>query len=329
MRSPTIESELNNEPETTTNCQNMVQMWFRGPQMWDDFLTNKAGKKCCSKSELVRDAFNLTYGNELEEFKKSLILQAEGDCNLRPTAKCEGVLEDPWIESITSFVSNKRSSETRRVYRFGLSQFFTLTKKHPHETRQTDVIRYRCHLESLKRSSSTINQHLACLSGYYNFCIQQGLTAYNPVKGVERPSVQAYTGAIWLSKEQAKLLLLQPNRHTVKGKRDYAILLMLILTGLRRSELSKIKRGDITERAGKIYLKYTCKGGTGVVRDIPRRCWEAIEDYAIASNRELTDSSPIFVAVTDAGERLRRYYGKNARDGNKMITPEAVRQLVM
>jgi len=342
-----IESELRDRPETATNHQNMVQMWFRGPQIWNDFLTRKAEKEYCTKSELLRHAFKFTYGNELEEFRESQILQAEGDCNSRPSAKSEVALdrsipqgsnrgfvwyltdEDPWIESIITFVANKRSPETRRVYRNALSQFLTFTGKHPREIRQSDVIRYRRHLESLKRSPSTISQHLACVSGYYNFCAQRQLSTYNPVKGVERPSVQTYTNATWLSKEQARLLLSQPNRNTVKGKRDYTILLILILTGLRRAELSGIERGDITERAEKIYLRYTCKGGTEIVRDIPTRCWEAIEDYIIASGRELTDSSPIFVAVTDAGERLRRYYGKNGQNGNKAITPEAIRQIVV
>ena len=342
-----IESELTDRPETNTNHQNMVQMWFRGPRIWNDFLTRKAGKEYRTKSELLRHAVRFTYGSELEEFMESRILQAEGDCNSHPSAKCrvtsdhsillgsnQGLISylmgnDPWIETIATFVGNKRSPETRRVYRLALNQFFTFTGKHPRATRQSDVVRYRRHLESLKRSPSTINQHLACISGYYDFCIQRELSTYNPVKGVERPSVQAYTDATWLDKEQARFLLSQPNRNTVKGKRDYAILLMLILTGLRRAELSGIERGDITERAGKIYLRYTCKGGTEIVRDIPTRCWEAIEDYIIASGRELTDSSPIFVAVTDAGERLRRYYGKNGQNGNKAITPEAIRQIVV
>ncbi len=155
------------------------------------------------------------------------------------------------------------------------------------------------------------------------------LTLYNPVKGVSRPSVHAYTSASWLTKDQAKALLDQPNRQTVKGKRDYAILLTLLLTGLRRSELANIRRDDIQERGEKLYLTYKCKGGTQLVRDIPKRCWEAMEDYLVSSRREITDESPLFVAVTDAGERLRRYYGRNGHNEHHPISPEAIRQMVI
>ena len=65
-----------------------------------------------------------------------------------------------------------------------------------------------------------------------------------------------------------------------------------------------------------------------MVRDIPRRCWQAMDDYLISSGRELTDGAPLFIAVTDAGESLRRYYGKNVHNGYHPISPEAIRQLV-
>ena len=229
---------------------------------------------------------------------------------------------------MAAFIANKRSPRTYRVYRLVLNQFFTFMAKHPSNVKQSDIIRYRHHLEHIGRAPSTIRQHLAAISGCYTFFISRDLATYNPVRGVSKPSVNAYTSTTWLNKNQAKALLSQPNRCTVKGKRDYAILLTLLLTGLRRSELTNIRRGDIQERGEKLYLTYTCKGGTKMVRDIPRRCWEAIEDYLVDSGREITDDSPLFMSTTDAGERLRHYYGKNGHNGHHPITPEAIRQMV-
>lgn len=37
---------------------------------------------------------------------------------------------------------------------------------------------------------------------------------------------------------------------------------------------------------------------------------------------------PLFVATTEAGDRLRRYYGKDNSDGYHPLTPESIRQLV-
>jgi len=316
---------------------NRVQIWFRAPKIWNDFLEAKAAEEYCTRSDLLRRAFRIAYGDELKEFRVNtkpkpgksgddFLLDGLGDLTGADTILAlvsRDMQTDPWMESVAAFVANKGSAQTRRVYRLVLHQFFVLIAKHPSEIKQSDIIRYRHQLESFHRAPSTIRQHLATISGYYSFCISRDLTVYNPVKGVTRPSVHAYISASWLTK-----LLSQPDRETVKGKRDYAILLMLFLTGLRRSELANIRRADIREKGEKLYLTYICKGGAQLVRDIPRRCWEVIDDYLISSGREITDESPIFVAVTDAGERLRSYYGKNGQNGYHPISPEAVRQMV-
>lgn len=341
-----IRDEIDNREKSNIN-QNKVQMWFRAPKIWDSFLKKKAHEEDCSTSDLLRHAFRLTYGRELKEFRVNPGIRTEVKQD-KPLSGEKGkpsetltiignsstiipydIQGDQWIESIVAFIANKRSPQTHRVYRLILKQFFIFADKHPSKITQSDIIKYRHHLEHLKRASSTINQHLAALSGYYTFCISRNLTIYNPVKGINKPSVNAYTTATWLDKNQAKALLSQPDRQTVKGKRDYAILLTLILTGLRRSELTNIRRGDIRKRGDKLYLTYNCKGRTKVVRDIPLRCWEAIEDYLINSGRKITDDSPLFMPTTDAGERLRRYYGKNSQNGHHPITPEAIRQMVV
>jgi len=272
---PNIEqaTAVKNRGRVTPN-PNRVQIWFRAPKIWNDFLEAKAAEEYCTRSDLLRHAFKIAYGNELKEFRVNtkprpeesgdgFSLDGLGDLTGADTILAlvsRDIRTNPWMESIAAFVANKGSSQTRRVYRLVLHQFFVFTAKHPSDIKQSDVIRYRHQLESLHRAPSTIRQHLATISGYYSFCISRDLTVYNPVKGVARPSVHAYISASWLTKDQAKKLLSQPDRETVKGKRDYAILLTLFLTGLRRSELANIRRGDIREKGEKLYLTYICKG---------------------------------------------------------------------
>jgi len=316
-----------------------IPVWVRVPKIWDEFLETKAMQEYCTKSDLLRQAVRLAYGSEMKEFR----VQPEVNGTITPTGFStpterdffnhsnweisQDIKRDPWIESAIAFVENKKSINTNHVYRLALSQLFIFAAKHPGEVKQSDVISYRHKLEQLGRSPSTIRQHLAAISGYYNFCISWDLTLYNPAKGVNRPVVQDYVGASWLTRTQAKMLLEQPNRNSVKGKRDYAILLTLLLTGLRRSELANIRKGDIGERGDKLYLTYVRKGGTKTVQNIPRKCWEAIQDYLFASKREMHDSSPIFVPVTKAGIYLKQYYGRNGND-ERAITTEAIRQIV-
>jgi integrase/recombinase XerD len=321
------------------NGQNKVQIWFRAPKVWDDFLEAKAVEEFCSKSDLLRNAFRQVFGPELKQFGARVAASATCDgCTARARKPVDNasiisravaaipidLQGDPWVESMAAFVANKGSHETRRAYRLILSQFFAFVTKHPGNVRQSDVIRYRLQLEKQGKAASTIRQHLAAISSYYGFCMSRGLGVYNPTKGVSRPPVDSYGSATWLNPFQAKHFISQPDRNTVKGKRDYAILLTSLLTGLRRKEVANIRRNDVQEKGEKVYLSYTCKGGARIVRDIPSRCWDAIQDYLVASNREITGDSPLFTSLACAGES----HGKNG-NGHHPITTEAIRQMVI
>jgi integrase len=52
----------------------------------------------------------------------------------------------------------------------------------------------------------------------------------------------------WLTRDQAKALLAVPDRATLKGKRDYAILALLTGCALRRRELAALTVEDIQLR---------------------------------------------------------------------------------
>ena len=58
----------------------------------------------------------------------------------------------------------------------------------------------------------------------------------------------------WLVKEQAKELLLVPDRLTLKGKRDYVILALLVGCALRRQELASLDVETIQLREGRWVL---------------------------------------------------------------------------
>ena len=325
------------------NGQGTVQIWFRAPKIWNDFLEEKAAEEFCTKSDLLKHAFRQVFGQEMKQFRANGGVMS-GCAGYVPGAQKpvshDSIITravaaipidlqgDPWVESMAAFVANKGSYETRRVYRLILTQFFAFVAKHPSNVKQSDVIRYRHDLEKRGKAPSTVRLHLAAISGYYSFCISRDLAVYNPTKGVTRPPVDSYIGANWLNPVQAKYFISQPDLKTVKGKRDFAILITLLLTGLRRKELANLRRGDIQEKDGKVYLTYTCKGGVRLVRDIPGRCWEAIQEYLTTSGREIIDDSPLFTAIGDACAIGRNGNGHNG-NGYHPITPETIRQMVI
>jgi integrase/recombinase XerD len=52
-------------------------------------------------------------------------------------------------------------------------------------------------------------------------------------------------GTEFLTEEEAQAMLRVPDRRTPQDKRDYAILLTLLTTGLRKSENCNLKVGDL------------------------------------------------------------------------------------
>ena len=58
----------------------------------------------------------------------------------------------------------------------------------------------------------------------------------------------------WLTREQAKDLLAVPDRSTLKGKRDYVILALLVGCALRRNELAELDVATIQQREGRWVL---------------------------------------------------------------------------
>ncbi len=301
--------------------QRTAQLWLRVPQPWHDFLSERAREEGCTRAELLRRAFRLAYGAELEQYERGRespggpYPHGAGPPGSNHRGSYPHRDEDPWMVAADDFVENKRSPATRRAYRRALRQFLRFVGKHPARIRQGDVIGYRRHLEMLQGSPSTIVQHLAGVSGYYDLCARRGLTADNPANGVERPHVSAYTAATWLSLEQAR-----PDRSTVRGKRDYAILITIALTAMRRAELCGLKLRHVARSGEKVRLRYTGKGGGEVVRAVPDGCWEVTQDYLAASGRHLTNESPLFTAVPA---------GSKKRNAEKPLTPEAVRQMVV
>ena len=100
------------------------------------------------------------------------------------------------------------------------------------------------------------------------------------MKGVKRPKVESYEGKTKaLGDHQVRKLLEAPDALTLKGKRDRAILSILLYHALRREELVTLKVKDIHERRGVKHFRVRGKGGK--LRYIPvfAGTLELITDY--------------------------------------------------
>ncbi len=76
----------------------------------------------------------------------------------------------------------------------------------------------------------------------------------------------------WLTKEQARELLAVPDRSTLAGKRDYAILALLVGCALRRRELASLTVEDIQMRENR-WVIADLRGKGGRIRTVAVPVW--------------------------------------------------------
>jgi integrase len=89
------------------------------------------------------------------------------------------------------------------------------------------------------------------------------------VRGVKNEGVRAGN---WLTREQARELLLAPDTSTLKGKRDRAILAVLLGCGLRRSEVVRLEVDQVEQRE-KCWVIVDFRGKGGRKRTVPVPAW--------------------------------------------------------
>jgi integrase/recombinase XerD len=64
----------------------------------------------------------------------------------------------------------------------------------------------------------------------------------------------------FLTEEEAQAMLRLPDRRTLQGKRDYAILLTLLTTGLRKAEFCNLNVGDLKTYRNQAVIDVIGKG---------------------------------------------------------------------
>lgn len=120
----------------------------------------------------------------------------------------------------------------------------------------------------------------------------------------------------FLTEEEAQAMLRVPDRRTLQGKRDYAILLTLLTTGLRKAEICSLRVGDIKTYRNQPVIDVVGKGKRFRRVHLQGNTLLAVQDYLKASgNGELEHS--LFYTL-----------GKHGPYEQRGLTPKAVDCLV-
>ena len=145
------------------------------------------------------------------------------------------------------------SPHFKRNYARALDDLFAFCASRP--LSRPLLIEWRAGMEAL--SPSTINVRLSAVRKMVGEARHAGMIGQEEAASLtDIPSISQKGTRLgnWLTREQAKELLAVPDRSTLKGKRDYVILALLVGCALRRNELAELEVETIQQREGRWVL---------------------------------------------------------------------------
>jgi len=237
------------------------------------------------------------------------------DITLIPTLNIQNLV-DAFINSQDVKLSSKN------LYRRTLKQYFNwvdTTNYLLNEIARPQLLEYKDYLLSSGMSSLTVGSYITSVRRFYEWT-EANKYYPNVAKGIKTPKRKQQFKKQPLLPAQATALL---NFYQDKALRDYAIISLLLRTGLRTIEVIRASVEDITFKGGQRVLLVQGKG-----RDekdnfvlLTDKTYQPIAEY-LATRGNISSSEPLFTSTSNnsKGDRLTtRTISYIAKEGLKAI----------
>jgi integrase/recombinase XerD len=251
---------------------------------------------------------------------------------------------------LTTYLPEQRksSSNTVRAYKTAINQYFKhLTVCHDTTlagitmrmiTRASILSYLDTYSKEFNWDASTRNHRLNCLRAFLSYAADVNLSAVVCKAEAEKVPLQKKTDTdteeiIFMSEKAVTFVLNQPDTSTVKGLRDFNMLVMLYDTGARIQELLNIKLNDLSlEKSASVKLHG--KGGKSRIVPLMESTVNHLKNYMKVFHPDdaLQSDAYLFYVVRDNAKKrmtednarkLIKSYGTKARLTNDEV-PENV-----
>ena len=205
---------------------------------------------------------------------------------------------------------------SKHLYRIGLTRFLVWLKEQEERepTRQT-ILAYKADLNAKRFSALTISNYLVAVRRFFEWA--EGVKLYpniaKGIKGAKRPKGFRKDP---LTVAQVKELLNTIDCSTPLGKRDFALLNLLIRTGIRTIEVVRANVGDIRQESGEALLWIQGKGRDAKDEFVllTEKTLKPIQAY-LSERSKPVDAEPLFASLSD----MNRGHGLTTRSISRIV----------
>lgn len=221
------------------------------------------------------------------------------------------------------------ANDLRQFTQWCLNSFgdeFTLV-----ELTRSDVQDFRTFLLTRNSSPASVNRKITALRQFFEYCVQQDVLEKNPAAEISGISAEPRAPTVLVRKDA---LLLARTAERSPGPLEAAVILLLLHSGLRSSEVCNITVGDVhlTPREGRLFIKGQ-RGKTTRFVYLSTRAQNAMRQYmrwrGVTIMAKRLRKEPLFItyegsALTQQSvDQLVKRIGKAA--GLPDITPSMLR----
>ena len=196
---------------------------------------------------------------------------------------------------------------TVRSYKAGLAQFMNYLKSNGRSRpSRDDVLSFKRELIASGSRPATVALYLSALRRFFAWTATEGIYP-DITSGVKAPKMDKGHKRDFLNAEALKKVLTKVDRNTLEGKRNYAMIALMSVGGLRTIEVVRANVADISTLGGVAVLYVQGKGRTDKKEfvKLPAPVVEALNDYLNARG-SVSDDAPLFASESrrNKGQRL-------------------------
>ena len=190
------------------------------------------------------------------------------------------------------------SEKTSATYQRALRQLFKYFTQHAISTPSyEDILNFKKSLEASGRKSSTIALYLAAARRFFSWTEKRGFCP-NVATGIKPPKQERGHKRDFLGATQLKAIFSGMKRNTLQQKRDFAIMALMSVGGLRTVEVSRANIEDI-RILGDFTVLYVQSKGKHDKADfvkLPAQVLNAINEY-LELRGNVSDTAPLFAGI--------------------------------